>query len=301
MRRADPTCRSDVDCAMTSEPLTLHLDGRAIRFATLDDFAFGLAGRTRIAADSVGKLMQLTPSELRREASGIRDVERRFVDLLTDSFKEPGAVGTLLKSIDGNLITEENQWRDIMTAIVDEGPGFDEFKHLAMVKYMQYLSARRDVVKSIYVHRYGAQEPLVAQEPPADAGAKSTLNMEEEPDLDTASSEVRFERLPRGERVAVRAPRSGVLALFLSRHRFQLELGASPRLVDDNGVKYPLKPGISVVGRHPENDVVIGGWYRDVSRKHLMLDIGKGGELHMTDLSTHGTFLPGPLVDRARA
>ena len=284
---------------MTSGPLTLHLEGRSISFATLDDFAFGLAGRTRIAADSVGKLMQLTPSELRREASGIRDVERRFVDLLTDSFKEPGAVGTLLKSIDGNLITEENQWRAIMSAIVDEGPGFDEFKHLAMVKYMQYLSARRDVVKSIYVHRYGAQEPLVPQEPPADAGAKSTLNIEEEPESDTASSELRFERLPRGERVAVRAPRSGEIVVFLSRHRFQLHIGASPRLIDDNGVKYALKNGINVVGRHPENDVVIGGWYRDVSRKHLMVDIDKGGGLHMTDLSTHGTFLPGPLLDHA--
>jgi len=282
---------------MTSEPLTLQLDGRAIRFATLDDFAFGLAGRTRIAADSVGELMQLTPSELRREASGIRDVERRFVDLLTDSFKAPGAVGTLLKNIDDSLITEENQWRAIISAIVDEGPGFDEFKHLAMVKYMQYLSARRDIVKSIYAHRYGAQEPLVPQEPPAEAGAKSTLNMEEEPESDTARSQLRFERLPRGERVAVHAPRSGELSIFLSRHPFQLQVGDTPRLTDDNGVRYPLKPGVNVIGRHPENDVVIGGWYRDVSRKHLMVEIERGGEMHMTDLSTHGTFLPGSLVD----
>lgn len=285
---------------MTSGPLTLRLEGRAIHFATLDDFAFGLAGRTRIAADSVGQLMQLSPSELRREASGIRDVERRFVDVLTDSFKEPGAVGTLLKRIDGNLITEDNQWRAIMAAIVEEGPGFDEFKHLALVKYMQYLSARRDVVKSIYAHRYGAQEPLVPPEPPAEDGAKSTLNMEGESESDTASSQLRFERLPRGERVAVRSPRSGELAMFLSRHRFQLLVGKSPRLIDDNGVKYPLTPGINVIGRHPENDVVVGGWYRDVSRKHLMVEIGEAGVLHMTDLSTHGTFLPGPLVDRSR-
>ena len=48
--------------------------------------------------------MQLTPNELRREATGIRDVERRFVDLLADALKDPGAVGSLLREVDSNLI-----------------------------------------------------------------------------------------------------------------------------------------------------------------------------------------------------
>ncbi len=281
---------------MSSRSLTLELDGRDISFATLDDFAFSLSGRTQIAANSVGRLMQLAPGELRREATSIRDVERRFVDLLADALKEPGAVGTLLKQVDGNLIAEDNQWRAIMAALVDAGPGFDEFKHLALVKYMQFLAARRDVIKSIYAQRFSGHEPLVAQEPSANGGVKSTLIIEEESESDTESSQLRFERLPRGETVRVRAPPNGELSIFLSRHRFQLFTVENPRLTDDNGVNYPFKSGVNVIGRHPDNDVVVGGWYRDVSRKHLMVDIGDGAALRLTDLSTHGTFLPGTLL-----
>jgi hypothetical protein len=284
---------------MGSGPLKLELDGRALSFATLDDFAFSLSGRTRIAADSIGKLMQLAPSDLRREATVIRDVERRFVDLLADALKDPGAVGTLLRDVDAGLITEDNQWRDIMTALVDEGPGFEAYKHLALVKYMQYLAARRDVVKSVYAQRFGGQEPLAAQESSANGGAMSTLVIDEESTSDTESSQLRFQRLPRGETVHVRTPLGGELSILLSRHRFQLYAADTPRLTDDNGVNYPLKPGVNVIGRHPDNDVVVGGFYRDVSRKHLMVDTSDSANLSLTDLSTHGTFLPGTLLGDA--
>ena len=281
---------------MSSGPLKFELEGRTIRFATLDDFAFSLSGRTQLAASSVTNLMQLTPNELRREATDIRDVERRFVDLLADALKTPGAVGELLGEIDADLIAEDNQWRAIMAALVDESPGFDEYKHLALVKYMQYLAARRDIVKSIYAQRFGGQEPLAAQEPAVNGGAKSTLIIEEESGPDTESSQLRFRRLPRGETVMVRTPANGELSILLSRHKFQLFAADSPRLTDDNGVNYPLKFGANVIGRHPGNDVVVGGWYRDVSRKHLMVDTTGSGSLSLTDLSTHGTFLPGGLL-----
>lgn len=281
---------------MSSQPLKLELDGRALSFASLDDFAFSLSGRTQLAADSVANLMELAPSELRREATSIRDVERRFVDLLADALKRPGAVGGLLRDVDSKMIAEDNQWREIMAAMVHEGPGFEEYQHLALVKYMQYLAARRDIVKSIYAQRVGGQESAPGQEPAPDAGAKSTLMIEEESDEDTASSEIRFQRLPRGETVHVNTPDSGELAIILSRHVFQLFTSEMPRLTDDNGVNYALKSGVNVIGRHPSNDVVVGGWYRDVSRKHLMVDINDSGRLSLTDLSTHGTFLPGRLL-----
>lgn len=278
---------------MSSGPLKFELEGRTISFASLDDFAFSLSGRTQIAANSVTSLMQLTPNELRREATGIRDVERRFVDLLADALKDPGAVGSLLREVDSNLIAEDNQWRAIIAALVNESHGFDEYKHLALVKYMQYLAARRDVVKGIYAQRFGGQEPLAGQEPAANGGAKSTLILDEDADPDAGSSQVHFERLPRGETVAIKTPGGGEVSVLLSRHKFQLFATDNARLTDDNGVNHPLKPGVNVIGRHPGNDVVVGGWYRDVSRKHLMVDIADGGKLALTDLSTHGTFVPG--------
>ena len=290
---------------MSSEALTFKLDGRTLSFATPDDFAFGLSGRTRVAAESVGKLMQLVPSELRREATSIRDLERRFVDIVANALKEPGSVGELLQAIDSDLIAEDNQWRAIIAALVEKGPGFEDYKHLVLVKYTQYLAARRDIVKSIYAQRFGGQEALAGPEalaehkPATDVGGKSTLIIDTESEQYTESSPLRFERLPRGETVQVRTPSSGELAILLSRHQFQLVAADTPRLTDDNGVNYPLKPGVNVIGRHPDNDVVVGGWYRDVSRKHLMVDTSDSANLSLTDLSTHGTFLPGRLLGDA--
>ena len=284
---------------MSSGPLKIELNGRMLSFATLDDFAFSLSGRTQIAASSVTNFMQLTPNELRREATNIRDVERRFVDLLADALKDPGAVGELLGGIDNNLLAEDNEWSAIMAALLDESPGFDEYKHLALVKYMQYLAARRDIVKSIYAQRFGGQEPLATQDLAVDGGAKSTLIINDDPGPDTESSQIRFTRLPRGETVTVRTPGNGELSIILSRHKFQLFATDTPRLTDDNGVNYPLKSGVNVIGRHPGNDVVVGGWYRDVSRKHLMVDTSDSDNLGLTDLSTHGTFLPGKLLGSA--
>ena len=281
---------------MSSEALTFELDGRALSFATPDDFAFGLSGRTRVAAESVAKLIQLVPGELRREATSIRDLERRFVDLVANALKEPGAIGELLQDIDSSLIEKDNQWRAIMAALVNKGPGFEDYKHLALVKYTQYLAARRDIVKSIYAQRFGGQESLAEHKPATDGSGKSTLIIDAESEQYTESSQLRFERLPRGETVQVRTPGSGELSLLLSRHKFQLVADNTPRLTDDNGVNYPLKPGVNVIGRHPDNDVVVGGWYRDVSRKHLMVDTSDSANLSLTDLSTHGTFLPGRLL-----
>jgi hypothetical protein len=299
MRQAEntgPGSRTSTRFIMSSGPLKFEINGRALSFASVDDFAFSLSGRTQIPASSVTNLMQLTPNELRREATSIRDVERYFVDLLADALKDPGAVGGLLGGIDNSLITEDNDWRAIMTALLDDSPGFDEYKHLALVKYMQYLAARRDVVKSIYAQRFGGQEPLAAQEPAVNGGAKSTLMIDEDSEPDTESAQIRFARLPRGETVTVQTPPDGELSIILSRHKFQLFAADTPRLTDDNGVNYPLKSGVNVIGRHPGNDVVVGGWYRDVSRKHLLVDTSVSGNLDLTDLSTHGTFLPGKLL-----
>ncbi len=284
---------------MSSGPLKFEINGRTVSFATLDDFAFSLSGRTQIAASSVTNLMQRTPNELRREATNIRHVERCFVDLLADALKDPDAVGELLAGIDNSLLSEDNEWRAIMTALLDESPGFDEYKHLALVKYMQYLAARRDIVKSIYAQRFGGQEPLAAQEPAVNGGAKSTLIIDEDYEPDTESAHIRFTRLPRGETVTVRTPSNGELSIILSRHKFQLFAADTPRLTDDNGMNYPLKSGVNVIGRHPGNDVVIGGGYRDVSRKHLLVDTSDCDNLGLTDLSAHGTFLPGKLLGNA--
>ena len=279
--------------------LKLGVDGHELTFSTLEDFDFSLSGRAQVSAGAVTQLMQLSPADLRREATGIRDLERRFVDLLAEALKEPGAVGRQLRDVDPQQIAEDNRWRQIMSALITLGPGYDDYKRVALVKYVQYLAARRDIVKGIYAQRFAGHEPLLGQDGSGNSALKETVVVEHRSGDETDPVPVRFQRLPRGETIRVSLPDDGCIAIVLARHKFLLFTGEFPRMTDDNGVNYPLKVGVNVVGRHPGNDVVVGGWYRDVSRKHLLVDTSSADSVNLTDLSTHGTFVQGSLLAAA--
>lgn len=281
---------------MGNKPLNLAVDGHALSFASLEDFDFSLSGRAQVSAGAVTQLMQLGPADLRREATSIRDLERRFVDLLAEAAKEPGAIGQGLRQTDPEQFAEDNRWRQIMRALAEVESEFEDYRRIAMVKYVQYLGARRDIVKGIYAQRFAGHEPLVAQDGPGNSALKETVVVDGQPGEETDAVPVRFERLPRGETIGVSAGEDGTIAVVLARHKFLIVTGEHPRMTDDNGVNYPLKVGVNVIGRHPGNDVVVGGWYRDVSRKHLLVDASRPGVLKLTDLSTHGTFVAGALL-----
>lgn len=86
----------------------------------------------------------------------------------------------------------------------------------------------------------------------------------------------------------------GRTLLFATLDDFAFGLSGRVQIATDS-VTYPLTAGVNVIGSHPEKDVVVGGWYRDAPRKHLMVNAG-GDDLSLTGLSTHGTFLPGRLL-----
>jgi len=285
-----------VGLTMLSKPIELEFGGRRLTFSTLEELEFGLEGRTQVPAAEVSRLLQLSPTELRREATNVRDMERRFVDVLADALKEPGAIATHLLRIDPKEVTTDHQWREIITALANANADGDAPAQAGLVKYIQYLAVYREVVKGIYGQKIAGHPSTEADESSLESALKETLITEEVSESDTGSGAVRFERLPRGQTVSVRAPRDGAITILLSRHKFVLRVRGTSHLADDNGVHYPLGRGVQAIGRHPDNDVVVGGWYRDVSRKHIMVDVSDADNVELTDLSTHGTFVPGHLL-----
>jgi pSer/pThr/pTyr-binding forkhead associated (FHA) protein len=77
--------------------------------------------------------------------------------------------------------------------------------------------------------------------------------------------------------------------------------GANPTELDfwlaDDEYIYPLKVGLNVIGRAPENDVVVPDAF--ISRRHcaILVHAGRGCELHDT-ASKNGTFLNGAKLAR---
>ena len=99
-------------------------------------------------------------------------------------------------------------------------------------------------------------------------------------------------RIPRGEEIPVQLDPDSKMPILLSRHPFTLRLGDAAALLEDGGGELRLSPGRNVLGRHPDSDVMLDAAYRDVSRTHLLVEVVSATEARLTDLSSHGTFIP---------
>jgi hypothetical protein len=273
-------------------PLRLEFGERVVRFDKAGDFEFSLASRTEVPTAKVAELVRLDPRALEREATSIRNAQRHFVAVLSRSLESPGNIGYLLHEMDPKLFSQDHDWRDIMRALNQLERGFEEFKRIALVKYIQYLGSRQDVLQSIYANKLGAAAGGAVPEPDAhQAAMRETLIF----DVTTPPSErasPRYTRLPRGETVTARIPDEGALELILSRHLFVLTSEDPPQLTDRSGRRQPLAPGLNVVGRLPDCAVVVDAGYRDVSRHHLVINLRDEDTVELTDLSSHGTFVP---------
>ena len=91
------------------------------------------------------------------------------------------------------------------------------------------------------------------------------------------------------------------IGVMLSKQRFRLVCGKQCYLVDDNGADYLLREGRNCVGRDEKSEVVVNASYRDVSRKHLIIELSGRNLARLTDLSSHGTFVPSSYLDQTIA
>ncbi len=274
-----------------SKPLKLVLKDRTVSFASLADFEFSLASRTEVPAGKIADFVRLSSDALTKEATNIRQVEHRFVDLLSKSMEETGSIGLLLRNTDSKLFSQDHEWRTIFKALNKVGKEYDEYKQLALVKYMQYLGSRQDVLRSIFANKFQLDEAADGAALAAGPDLRETIIFESQKTKLLAPRDGGLQRLPRGETVTVSLGGEENLEIILSRHKFTIVSGQQLYLVDENGPDYLLRNGRNYVGRQQDNNVIVDAGYRDVSRKHLIIDIEEGQDLRLTDLSSHGTYV----------
>ncbi len=279
-----------------TQPLTLQIDGHRLTFNTLADFEFALASRTEVPTAKITRLVRLSDEALQEEARAIGKAEKYFVDLVAAGMQDDSALGHAFQGLDIKLFSQDHQWRSIMSSLSEQAPGYEDYKRIALVKYMQYLAARQEVVKSISAERqHRAVTPLFRDEPEprgADELSKITLALNLAEIAGEAALNEGYVRLPKGEAVSVRLPAGQDLPLSLAGHRFRLAAGNPCRLVGEHGDKHTLQQGKNLIGRELGNHIVVDGNYRDVSRKHLLIDLADLPIVRLTDVSSHGTFIP---------
>ncbi len=280
-----------------SKPLRLVIDDKLITFNSLDDFEFALSTRSEVPWKRVTDSFKRSDSELEREAEGIKQAEKRFVDILTKTMETETTLGKHVKKMEVKLFSQDHQWRSIMSALNNQDPEYDEFKRRALIKYMQYLTSRQDVVQKIFSdrkqHERAQWESNSGHAESPDSPLKETIIFDLtriSPSPSTPKKE-KFTRMPKGEAVEIPLTEGDKIPILVSKHRFYLISSDQYYLEDDNGTDYPLHQGKNTIGRDAANDVSVNPAYRDVSRKHLIIDVDAQNPVLITDLSSHGTFL----------
>lgn len=278
----------------STAPLMLEVGDLTVRFTTVDDLKFALDGKTQLPASKYDELRALPLEALRKQAVDIRKVEGRLLQILEFSFSEPLAVDYQLREMDVRVFSEDHAWRELIESLNEQGSEYAEYKRIALVKYLQYLANRQEVIKRVYwikskKHQEGKQED-------SEDGIQSLIDTSifdgnELAGLLKSGGEA-FERLPRGEPKDIRLLPGQQMDLRLSVHAFKLVRADGAYLVDEAGQEYALKARRSTVGRSSDNDVVLDASYRAISRKHLILEFPSKDRVVLTDRSSHGTFVP---------
>lgn len=272
--------------------LALQVAGQTYHFAGIADFEFALGGRTAVPSGKIQRLVRCTMQELRAEARTIKDVERRFVDILSQSIEQPKSINRSLRELDPLIFSQDHHWREIVDALNEIGDEYDAYRRVALVKYMQYLSARQDIIKHLYSEKKKYSSNGASE---SEGELKDTVildsNVAEAPGPDGSGD---FERMPKGEAIQVVLPQGKEIDILLSRHKCKLSHHSHGiELQDEKGAKYRLNSGRNTVGRDAQSTVVADPAWRDVSRLHLVIEVHDHQNLQLTDMSSHGTYLPG--------
>lgn len=272
--------------------LELQVGEQQFQFLGIADFEFALGGRTAVPSGKIQRLVQCSMQELRAEARTIKEVEKRFVDILSRSIEDPKSINRSLRELDPLIFSQDHAWREIINGLNELGDEFDAYRRVALVKYMQYLAARQDIIKHLYSEKKRYQTNGSDKDVESEL-LKDTVILEGTMVAgDAAADNSDYERLPKGEAMNVQLAEGQEMDIMLSRHKCKLSNRSDGfEFTDDKGRAHRLGDSRMVIGRDATSTVVLDPTWRDVSRKHLIIEPVDSTSLRFTDMSSHGTYI----------
>jgi len=285
-----------------AKPIEIEIGEQTLKFCSLADFEFALAGRTSVPSKKITGMVKFSIDELKKEAHTIKEIEKRFVGILSKSIEEPGSINRSMRELDPLIFSQDHSWRNIITALHEGDEELDEFRRVALVKYMQYLSSRQEIIKYLYSEKKKYQKGKAVVENGDSAGSsfKDTLVLENtifQP-VGGGKEGSHLERMPKGEVVTLSLKQGEQIDLVLSRHECKLKGGKPVKFIDQAGREYELMKGKNVVGRDAASTIMMEPSLRDVSRLHLVIEIDNEDRINLTDLSSHGVFIDAQYLEQ---
>lgn len=283
--------------------LALVLGNDTLHFKSVDDFSFAVESRTSIPCARFDDLQTLTAEQLWTEARSIKSTERMLVNILEEALCRGSDCGTGIENLGVDVFSEDHSWRRLMRALLKLGPAYEGYKRVALIKYMQYLGARQEIIRAVYSLRRGlTYDDRARPAPNQDAiWFGETLLFDTTADELSAQRFSDFRRLPRGETIKVHVLPGHPVTIRLATHSFILINDGGWVLYDPDGRAYVLHDGKNVVGRDRMNSVTTSKEYRNLSRRHLIAEPFDDHAVLITDLSSRGTYVPSPHIENITA
>jgi len=284
-----------------AKPIEITVGEQSLKFNSLADFEFSLAGRTSVPSKKITGMVKFSLDELKKEARTIKDIEKRFVAILSKSIEEPGSIDRALREMDPQIFSQDHNWRLIIGALHSGDEELNEFRRVALVKYMQYLSSRQEIIKYLYSEKKrNVKSTTSSNGTEAGSEFKDTLILENTV-FEPISGEYQngeMEKMPKGENVTIRTKVGKKIVILLSKNQCKIVTDESgSKFIDDAGRSYDLKIGKNVIGRDSKSDIMMEPKLRDISRMHLVIETDETNTLYLTDLSAHGTYLPAKYLE----
>ncbi len=266
-----------------SKPIEVAIGEQTHKFNSLADFEFSLAGRTSVPVEKFKNAIKLSLGELKKEYKKIKVIEKTLVSILSSSMSQPDGINRALREIDIKIFSQDHGWREIISALHNGGDELNDFRHIGIAKYLQYLSSIQEILQELYSEK---KKEILAS---ASLGT-SNINIK---NLKKEPRSVEMERLSKGENIAVHVNAGEQIDLLLSNHKCMIIGGdKNIKFVDESGNFYDLKNGKNIIGRGSSSDIVMNEKLRDISRMHMVIEEADTNTLYLTDLSSHGTYIP---------
>jgi FHA domain len=293
-----------------SKPLELQVGEQTLKFSSAGDFEFAVAGRVAVPSKKITDMVKFSPEQLQKEARTIKEIEKKFVAILSKSIEDTNSINRAIRELDPLIFSQDHGWRDIISSLNEGEEEFNAFRRIALVKYMQYLSARQEIIKYLYSEKKKMlneplAEPVKEDKDNGQEEFRETLMLENtifEPvasDRNSSSNGAGdFERMPKGEVVTVTLAPGTEMTVMLSKHKCSLLAKDGIQFIDHTGKSYTLGKGRNIIGRDTISTVILDPSLRDISRLHLVIENIDDSSLQLTDLSSHGCFVAGKLLQQ---
>lgn len=265
--------------------LTLVVRGQELRFNSLAEFGYACAGRASLPPERLARIHSMSLDQLRDEHQDIGLLLAKLAEIVADSARDLTLLQGRLRDIPITSISSDNDWRAIFIALREQQVG-PEYIQVALGHYLQYLANRQQVF------RMEAQQGGSG----SSAAAINRLSLR----LGDSSTRKDYQRLPKGRAVVLGLTPGEPLELILSRHKCRICVDNHVMFTHFNNQQEECENKRIAIGREKINDIIIDPSWRDVSRLHLVVENLGNGNIQMTDLSSHGTFLPVEFIGRIK-